>query len=345
MRAPIIAFAAILIASASLHADDITEGEALVKKSDCLTCHQPAHKVVGPAYQDVAKKYKGQPGIVAKLVKKVKAGGSGVWGQVPMVPHPQLSDADLTKMVKWVLAGAPMTAPKAVPTAVPTAVKAEAAPAPAADDKGMPHRTKKKHHPIIAEEKGETLAWSNDAEIRDLMTKQDCFGCHNGSNALGDPEKKPWPSFKQIEGRFHGSGDVAALVKKVKDNEGKNQWGAIPHPTYPDLPNEAIDASIRYILAGKASQAPVAASTAEMGAEEWMKTRSDCFSCHQVTVKVVGPAYRDVAKKYTAKDIPMLVAKVKAGGSGHWGNVPMAPHTSVPDATIEKAVRWVLSQK
>ena len=154
MRAPVIAFAAILIASASLYADDVTDGAALVKKYDCLTCHQPAQKVVGPAFHDVAKKYKGKSGAVAQLVKKVKAGGSGVWGQVPMVPHPQISDGDLKKMVEWVLAGSPMAAPKAAPTAVPTVVQA-AAPAPVADDgKGMPQRKHKKRHPLIAEEKG-----------------------------------------------------------------------------------------------------------------------------------------------------------------------------------------------
>lgn len=62
-------------------------------------------------------------------------------------------------------------------------------------------------------------------------------------------------------------------------------------------------------------------------------------------MKVVGPAYKDVAKKYTEKDIPTLVKKVKAGGAGNWGNVPMAAHPTATDAQLEKAVRWVLSQK
>jgi cytochrome c551/c552 len=77
--------------------------ESLMKKSDCFTCHQVKRKVVGPAYVDVAKKYKGQKGAVTALVKKVKEGGSGNWGSVPMVAHPDLNDEDVKLMVQWVL--------------------------------------------------------------------------------------------------------------------------------------------------------------------------------------------------------------------------------------------------
>jgi cytochrome c len=78
--------------------------EAKMKKTDCFTCHSVAKKVIGPAYKDVAKKYKGDPAAEAKLVLKVKNGGSGVWGAIPMAAHPNISDADLHAMVRWVLA-------------------------------------------------------------------------------------------------------------------------------------------------------------------------------------------------------------------------------------------------
>lgn len=78
--------------------------EAMMKKSDCFTCHQVKVKVVGPAFKDVAKKYKGDAKAVEKLVAKVKAGGQGNWGQVPMAPHPGLKDEELKAMVTWVLA-------------------------------------------------------------------------------------------------------------------------------------------------------------------------------------------------------------------------------------------------
>ncbi|MFC3531486.1 c-type cytochrome [Vogesella facilis] len=75
----------------------------LAQKYSCTACHAVEKKVVGPAYRDVAKKYAGDKGAEARLIAKVKAGGSGVWGSVPMPPNPQVSDADLKTLVKWVL--------------------------------------------------------------------------------------------------------------------------------------------------------------------------------------------------------------------------------------------------
>ena len=103
MRVASLVIAASLLLAGSLHADVVAEGEALVKKSDCMSCHQPKIKVVGPAYVDVAKKYKGKKDAVALLVKKVKQGGSGVWGAVPMAAHASLSDEDTKAMVAWIL--------------------------------------------------------------------------------------------------------------------------------------------------------------------------------------------------------------------------------------------------
>jgi cytochrome c len=78
--------------------------EDLAKKSMCTSCHAVDKKILGPAYKDVATKYKGDAKAEAMLIDKVKKGGSGVWGAVPMPPHPQVSDADLKTLVKWALA-------------------------------------------------------------------------------------------------------------------------------------------------------------------------------------------------------------------------------------------------
>ncbi|MBK9245552.1 MAG: c-type cytochrome [Burkholderiales bacterium] len=78
--------------------------EALAKKHNCTACHQIDKKAVGPAYKEVAKKYKGQADAQAKLAAKVKKGGQGVWGQIPMPPNAAVPDADIDKLVKWVLA-------------------------------------------------------------------------------------------------------------------------------------------------------------------------------------------------------------------------------------------------
>lgn len=77
------------------------DGKALIAGSDCLACHQEKTKLVGPAYADVAKKYKETD--IAKLAKKIKDGGAGVWGEIPMAPHPALSVEDCEAMVKYIL--------------------------------------------------------------------------------------------------------------------------------------------------------------------------------------------------------------------------------------------------
>ena len=78
--------------------------------------------------------------------------------------------------------------------------------------------------------------------------------------------------------------------------------------------------------------------------ETLMKTKG-CVVCHAVDKKLVGPAYKDVAKKYTEADVPKLVEKVKKGSVGVWGQVPMPPNAQVADADIEKIVRWILTLK
>lgn len=78
-------------------------GKKLIEASDCKGCHSISKKSIGPAYVDVAKKYKGDNSAVERLTKKVIAGGAGVWGETPMSAHPQLSTADAADMVKYVL--------------------------------------------------------------------------------------------------------------------------------------------------------------------------------------------------------------------------------------------------
>jgi cytochrome c len=78
-------------------------GKALIEASDCRTCHQDASKVIGPAYVDVAKKYPNTPENVKLLAGKIIAGGKGVWGEIPMTPHPTVSQGDAEAMVAYIL--------------------------------------------------------------------------------------------------------------------------------------------------------------------------------------------------------------------------------------------------
>ena len=97
-----------LAGAASAHAPlDAAKAQDIANKNACMGCHQVDKKLVGPAFKDVAAKYKGDKGALAKLSAKVKNGGSGVWGPVPMPANAGVSDADIKTVVEWVLAGAP----------------------------------------------------------------------------------------------------------------------------------------------------------------------------------------------------------------------------------------------
>lgn len=82
--------------------------QELIKKARCVACHTVDSKRVGPAYRDVAGKYQGQSDAPALLFSKVRQGGTGVWGQIPMPPHDEgkISDADLKAVIQWILDGA-----------------------------------------------------------------------------------------------------------------------------------------------------------------------------------------------------------------------------------------------
>ena len=97
---------ALVALGAILAATPAFANQELAQKNNCLACHAVANKVVGPAYKDVAAKYKGQKDAEAALVASIKKGGSGKWGQVPMPPQTTLSDADAKALAKWILSQA-----------------------------------------------------------------------------------------------------------------------------------------------------------------------------------------------------------------------------------------------
>jgi cytochrome c len=82
---------------------DVVKGQRLIEGSDCKACHSVDKKSIGPTYREVSLKYKGKPTAQQSLAKKVISGGSGVWGDVPMAAHPQLSTDDAAEMVKYIL--------------------------------------------------------------------------------------------------------------------------------------------------------------------------------------------------------------------------------------------------
>ena len=85
-------------------ASGAADPQALAQSSGCLGCHQMDTKLVGPAYKEVAAKYKGDAGALDMLIEKVKTGGVGTWGQVPMPPNsPHVSDENIHTIVEWIL--------------------------------------------------------------------------------------------------------------------------------------------------------------------------------------------------------------------------------------------------
>lgn len=79
-------------------------GLAAIKQSDCLNCHAPEQKIVGPAFLEIAQKYRGQEGALEASVQRVIKGSSGEWGEVPMLPHESLNPDQVRMMVRWILA-------------------------------------------------------------------------------------------------------------------------------------------------------------------------------------------------------------------------------------------------
>ena len=97
----------VLAASAAalglLLAGVVQADDKLAQSNGCMTCHQLDKKILGPAFKEVAAKYRGNAGAEAMLVKKVKDGGKGAWGDMVMPPNAHVKDADITALVKWIL--------------------------------------------------------------------------------------------------------------------------------------------------------------------------------------------------------------------------------------------------
>ena len=132
----------------------------------------------------------------------------------------------------------------------------------------------------------------------------------------------------------------------ITDDPAWPKYGfrALADADYDELKDNLAVASFRKDwLAAAAATKPDNRTPEEKGAA--LIAESDCFACHQAHKKLVGPAYAAVAKKYGEKDIPLLVGKILAGGSGVWGDIPMTPHPGMEKSDAEAMVRYILSIK
>lgn len=94
----------ILAATLAVAALQAHASPELAKSKNCITCHTPDKKLVGPSYKEIAAKYAGDAGAEARLAVKIQKGSSGVWGPIPMPPNAQVNDADAKALAKWILA-------------------------------------------------------------------------------------------------------------------------------------------------------------------------------------------------------------------------------------------------
>ena len=92
----------LLAASTALPAS--AQSDPGLRKNGCYACHKDEGRMIGPGFKDISAKYKGEAGAADRLVGKVRAGGSGVWGQMAMPPHPAIAEPELKAMIAYILA-------------------------------------------------------------------------------------------------------------------------------------------------------------------------------------------------------------------------------------------------
>ncbi|HKE91890.1 MAG TPA: c-type cytochrome, partial [Gemmatimonadales bacterium] len=104
------------LAADSTGGNPVVRGRQLIVAGDCLSCHQVNRKSLGPMYVDVARRYHGDTTATARLMRKIREGGSGVWGKVAMAAHPALTDEQLRAMLAYIMS---LAEPTAIPPALP----------------------------------------------------------------------------------------------------------------------------------------------------------------------------------------------------------------------------------
>lgn len=97
------ALGASLVVTGAARAQDAKAAEELARKSACMACHATDKKMVGPSYREVAAKYRDRKDAEAYLADKVRKGGKGVWGDIPMPPNAGVKDEDIRTIVRWIL--------------------------------------------------------------------------------------------------------------------------------------------------------------------------------------------------------------------------------------------------
>ena len=184
----------------------LQEGEKLVKGSDCSSCHAVDRQVVGPSYSAVAKRYEGQADAAKKLAGRIRDGGSGNWGDVPMTPHPSLKDAQLLKMAEWILS-----------------LKEQGTAKAGAESKSYTHtlkdgKTVQLDFPLFVEGQGPKV--TKDVFRGYLLFNSYCYRCH-GQDATGGELA---PDLRRSLGRGMKQQEFFSVAMAGREEKGMPSW-------------------------------------------------------------------------------------------------------------------------
>ncbi len=189
-----------------------------------------------------------------------------------------------------------------------------------------------------------------------LFSAMNCDGCHGGG-AVG------WVGPSLVDGRWRYGGTDNDIFTSIFYGRPKGMpayggvigtdgvWLLVAYIKAQTTP--AVVPTTSWLPGGNASPNPTPAPAAAAAppapdkvAPDQMPAKYGCIACHSVDAKKVGPAFKQVAAKYSGQDVQAtLVEKVRKGGSGVWGDIPMIPHPSVPEEDLQAMVKWILSLK
>jgi len=189
-----------------------------------------------------------------------------------------------------------------------------------------------------------------------LFSAMNCDGCHGGG-AVG------WVGPSLVDGRWRYGGADDEIFTSIFYGRPKGMpayggvigtegvWNLVAYIKAQAVPTVVPTTS--WLAGGNATATPAAApATPAAKAPEaavppdQMPAKYGCTACHAVDHKVVGPSFKDVAARYRSKDVEAaLVEKVKNGGAGAWGQIPMTPNPQVPDPDLHAIVKWILTLK
>lgn len=288
----------------------------LANSAGCLTCHSMEKKVVGPAWMDVANFYRNNADAYATLFAKVKAGGKGVWGEVPMPPYsPRVADASIAQLVSNILAlgGPSPPLPPGAWSVVGSVAQGETDLISFVGDSWTVYTIELQS--VTGDADLTVYAKSTDSSVRRLVGKSDLKSPQDGvsfsTEAAADPHDI------EVYG-YSGSNYGLSFQSKALN---------LPDPQPP-----SAEQFRNYVYALS-------------DATRFLAKTSGCLACHAETTRVVGPSFKAISLRF--KDIAgskdRLIAKVKAGGKGLWGEIPMPPYSPrVPDIDIEILMQSIL---